>query len=82
MGILNVKINLDKIVKKKEDGSDVYDLYKAFEDYKEEGRKEGELQTLIMVVKNLMKNQTINFEAASQMAGISIEKQKEIRPLI
>ena len=41
LGILNVKIDLAKIVKKDGTGREVYDMCKAFEDYKEDGRQKG-----------------------------------------
>ena len=41
LGILKVKIDLAKIVKKDKDGREVYDMCQAFEDYKEDGRKLG-----------------------------------------
>ena len=65
-------------------------MCKAFDDHKEEGRREGrregraegEIQTLKTVIKNLMNNQKITFEAASEMLGISKKKQKKLRTLI
>ena len=82
LGILNVRIDLAKILKKDKTGREVYDMCQAFEDYKEEGKREGELMALKEVVKNLMKNQKISFEEAVKMAGISKRKQKKLRPLI
>ena len=94
LGILKVKIDLAKIVKKDKDGREVYDMCQAFEDYKEDGRKlglkqgrregkrEGELIALKKVVKNLMKNQKITFEEAVKLLGISPNKQKELATLI
>ena len=40
-GILGVKIDLDKIKEKDKEGREVYNVCKAFDDYKEEGRREG-----------------------------------------
>lgn len=98
LGILNVKMDLAKIMRKDEQGREVYDMCQAFEDYKEDGRKlglkqgrregkkegkrEGELMALKKVVKNLMKNQKITFEEAVKMAGISLSNQKELRKLV
>ena len=41
LGILNVKIDLTKILKKDKNGREVYDMCQAFEDYKEDGRQLG-----------------------------------------
>ncbi len=41
LGILKVKLDLEKIMKKDEEGKEVYDMCQAFEDYKEEGRQAG-----------------------------------------
>ena len=89
-GILKVKINLETIKTRDEDGGEVYDMCKAFDGYKEEGRREGkregkregEIQALTTVVKNLMKNQKITFEVAVELLGISGSKQKIIKSLI
>ena len=97
-GMLGVKMNLETIKTRTEDGEEVFDMCKAFDDYKEEGRREGkregrregkregrregEMQALTTVVKNLMKNQQITFEVAAEVLEISKTKQKIIRPLI
>lgn len=81
-GMLGVKIDLDAVKVKDGEGKEVYDMCKAFDDHKEEGRMEGEMQTFITVIKNLMSNQKITFETAVEMLGISTEKQRELRPLI
>ena len=93
-GILKVKIDLDLIKMEDEEGKKVYDMCKAFDDYKEEGRREGErkgrregrregeIQALTTVVKNLMSNQKVTFEVAAEVLGISKGKQKKIKPLI
>ena len=90
LGILNVKMDLTKILRKDEKGREVYDMCQAFEDYKEEGRregrregrKEGELKALKMAVKNLMKKQKISFEEAVKLLGISKSKQEGLRTLM
>ena len=97
MGMLGVKMKLDMVKTRDEEG-EVYDMCKAFDDYKEEGRlegerkgrregkregkREGEMKTLKTVVKNLMSNQKITFEEAAKMLGISGNKQKELRTLM
>ena len=81
-GLLELKIDIDAIKTKDEEGREVFDLCKAFDDHKEAGRREGEIQALTTVIKNLISNQKVTFEAAAEMLGISENKQKEIRPLI
>ena len=89
-GLLKLKTDLNTIKTKDEEGKAVYNMCKAFDDHKEEGRREGrregraegEIQTLKTVIKNLMNNQKITFEAASEMLGISKRKQKKLRTLI
>ena len=81
-GLLKLKTDLNTIKTKDEEGKAVYNMCKAFDDHKEEGRREGEIQTLKTVIKNLMNNQKITFEAASEMLGISKKKQKKLRTLI
>ena len=89
-GILNLKVNLEKIAKVNEEGKVVYDMCQAFEDYKEEGRREGirkgkregrregEVLALKTAVNNLMKNQKVTFETAAEMLGISKSIQKQL----
>ena len=77
-GILKVKIDLELIKAEDEEGKKVYDMCKAFDDYK----KEGEIQALTTVVKNLMNNQKVTFEVAVDVLGISKGKQEKIKPLI
>ena len=84
-GMLGVKIKPDAVKAGDEEG-EVYDMCKAFDDYKEEGRREGrqegEMKALKTVVKNLMSSQKITFEEAVKMLKISKNKQKELRTLI
>ena len=77
-GILKLKVNLGKIAKVNEEGKVVYDMCQAFEDYKEEGRREGELLALKIAIKNLMRNQKVTFETAAEMLGVSKSKQKKL----
>ena len=77
-GILKIKINLKKIAKVNEEGKVVYDMCQAFEDYKEEGKREGEVLALKTAVNNLMKNQKVTFETAAEMLGISKSTQKKL----
>ena len=81
-GMLGVKINLDTIKAEDEEGREVYDMCKAFDDHKEEGRREGELEMALKLVKNLMKSQKVSFEDAVKMLGISKRRQKKLSTLI
>ena len=81
-GILEVKINWDTIKSEDEEGREVYDMCKAFDDYKEEGRREGELEMALKLVKNLMKSQKVSFEDAVKMLGISKSRQKKLSALM
>lgn len=98
LGVLNVKIDITKILKKDENGREVYDMCQAFEDYKEDGRKlglkqgrregkkegkkEGELMMALKNVKNLMMKQQLPFEEAANILGITKRMQKELTTLI
>ena len=89
LGILGVKSNINKIKYYDEEGNEVYDMCKAFDDYKEEGKREGKregrregMQEMAMMIRNLMKNQKVTFEVAAEMTGISKGKQKQLKTLI
>ena len=81
-GILGVKMDLDSIKAEDNEESEVYDMCKAFDDYKEEGRREGELEMALKLVKNLMKNKKVSFEDAVNMLRISGNRQKKLRSLM
>ena len=81
-GLLKLKTNLNTIKVKDEEGRMVYNMCKAFDDHKEEGRREGKQEMAVELIKNLMKSQKVTFEAASEMLGISKKKQKKLRSLI
>ena len=56
LGIINEKVNLEKIMKKDEHDREVYDMCQAFEGYKEEGRIEGReeaYEKIISIMKEL-----------------------------
>ena len=98
LGILNVKIDLAKILRKDENGREVYDMCKAFEDYKEDGRqlglkqgrregkregkKEGELMMALKLVKNLMRKKKLSFDEATKYLAISKKLKNELMTLI
>ena len=90
LGILGVKSSINKFKYKDEEGNEVYDMCKAFDDYREEGKREGMREgkregmqeMAIEMIRNLMKNQKITFEVAAEMTGIPKGKQKQIKNLI
>ena len=74
--ILYLDISWKLFAKIDEDGREVYDVCKAFEDYKEEGREEGKQEMAIEMINNLMKSQKVTFEVAADMLGLSKSSQK------
>ena len=85
-GVLGIKYNIGKIKYVDEEGKEVYNMCKAFDDYKEEGKREGKREgkqeMAIKMIKSLMKNQKITFEAAADILGVSKSNQKQLRTLI
>ena len=90
--VLNVNVDMEKIIEIDETGREVYDMCKAFEDYKEEGRQEGRREgrqegrkeveiEIVDMIKNLMKNQEISFDTATELLGISKNKKKKLSTL-
>lgn len=82
LGILGVKYSVGKIKYIDDEGKEVYNVCKAFDDYREEGKLEGKQEMAIKMIKNLMKNQKITFEVAADMLGVSKSKQKQLRTLV
>jgi len=86
LGIIGTKVNMNTIKIEEEKGEVRYDMCKAFDDYKEEGRQEGrrsgELAMAIKTVKNLMKNQKITFEEAVNFLEIPKRMQGKMRSMI
>ena len=84
-GMLGVKINIEKIKSEDEEGRVVYNMCKAFDDHKEEGRREGKREgelEMVQMIKNLMKNQKVNFDDAAKILGISKSRQKKLSALM
>ena len=92
-GMLGVKINIEKIKSEDEEGRVVYNMCKAFDDHKEEGRREGRREgkregkregelEMVQMIKNLMKNQKVNFDDAAKILGISKSRQKKLSTLM
>lgn len=73
--IAGINLDPDKIKITKEDGREVYDLCKAFEDYKAEGRAEGRLED----IKKLMKNLQLSFEEVMKLLEIPTEEKDQYR---
>jgi len=90
LGIIGTKVNMNTIKIEEEKGEVRYDMCKAFEDYKEEGRyegrregrKSGELTMALKSVKNLMKNQKITFEEAVAFLEIPKRMQGKIQTML
>ena len=78
LGIINVNMKLETIMKKGNDGREVYDMCQAFEDYKEEGALEMALEN----VKNLMRKQKLSFEAVVELLELPAGIQRELRKRI
>ena len=92
-GMLGVKIDMEKIRTEDEKGRVVYNMCKAFDDHKEEGRREGKREgkregrregelEMVRMIKNLMKNQRVNFDDAAKILGISKSRQKKLSALM
>lgn len=77
-GILKLNINWSLFTRQDDEGREVFDVCKAFEDYKEEGKQE----MAIEMIRNLMKSQKVSFEIAANMLGLSKSSQKKIKTLI
>ena len=77
-GILKLDINWSLFARRDDEGREVFDVCKAFEDYKEEGKQE----MAIEMIRNLMKSQKVSFEIAANMLGLSKSSQKKIKTLI
>ena len=80
-------MKLDKV---RDEEGEVYNMCKAFDDYKEEGRREGrregkregEQEMALKLVKKLMENQEVSFDVAVKMLGISKSRKKQLSALI
>ena len=75
---LKLNINWSLFTRQDDEGREVFDVCKAFEDYKEEGKQE----MAIEMIRNLMKSQKVSFEIAANMLGLSKSSQKKIKTLI
>lgn len=73
--IAGIKLDPEEIKTTKEDGREVYDLCKAFEDYKAEGRAEGRMED----IKKLMKNLQLSFEEVMKLLEIPTEERDQYR---
>ncbi len=85
LGMLNININLKEIMSINDEGRTVYDMCKAFEEYREEGRKEGkragELSMALQNIKSLMKKQNLSFDDAADLLGLAVGIRKHLLTL-
>ena len=86
LGMLKVNINLKEIMIIDDSGRTVYDMCKAFEEYREEGRKEGkragELSMALQNIKSLMKKQNLSFDDAADLLGLAVGIRKHLLTLL
>ncbi len=84
-GIAGIKVNLEAIKEITEEGREVYNMCKAFDDHMERGRREGRIEGKIEGrmedIKNLMGNLSISLEQAMELLGISLEEKEKYLPL-
>ena len=73
-------ISMDPALMKelREDGEEVYNMCKAFEDYKEEGREEGRRE----IIRRLMMNLNLSFEQVLKLLDIPVSDSDKYRSAI
>ena len=85
LGIMGVRIDLDKIREMKEK-EEVYNVCKAFDDHLErgrrEGRREGRQEGMQEALKNLMENLQVSLEQAMELLGIPLEDRDKYFSLL
>ena len=90
LGMLKVNINLKEIMTIDDGGRTVYNMCKAFEEYREEGRKEGrregkragELSMALQNIKSLMKKQNLSFDDAADLLELAVGIRKHLLTLL
>ncbi len=80
-GIAGIKVDLRTIKEVTEEGREVYNMCKAFDDHMERGRREGRIEGRMEDIKNLMGNLSISLEQAMELLGISLEEKERYLPL-
>ena len=78
-GITGAKFDLESIKWINEEGREVYNMCKAFEDNRLEGVQEGIQQGIQQNLKNLMKNKEIGLEEAMEWLGIPLKDKEQYR---
>ncbi len=97
-GIAGISMDPALMKEMKEDGEEVYNMCKAFEDYKEEGREEGlkagreegreeglkagREENQLRAIKVIMKNLRLNAEEAMKLLEIEAEDREKYRSAI
>ena len=71
LGIAGIRVNLEEIRRKREDGKEVYNVCKAFDDYKEEGRLEG-------IQEGMQKGITVSLRNLMDSLGMELEQAMDI----
>ena len=77
-GIAGISMDPALMKEMKEDGEEVYNMCKAFEDYKEEGREENQLRDIKVIMKNLK----LKVEEAMKLLEIEAEDREKYRSAI
>ncbi len=85
-GIAGISMDPTLMKEMKEDGEEVYNMCKAFEDYKEEGREEGREEGLkagrLESIRMFMKNMNLSVEQVLDILEISGEDREKYRSAV
>ncbi len=81
-GITGISMDPTLMKELREDGEEVYNMCKAFEDYKEEGREEGREEGQLRDIKVIMKNLKLTIEEAMKLLEIPVEDREKYRSAI
>ena len=77
-GIAGISMDPALMKEMREDGEEVYNMCKAFEDYKEEGREEGRLE----IIRRLMMNLNLSLEQVLKLLDIPVSDSDKYRSAI
>ena len=81
-GIAGISMDPALMKEMREEGEEVYNMCKAFEDYKEEGREEGREEGQLRAIRVIMKNLKLNVEEAMKLLEIEEEDREKYRSVI
>ena len=81
-GIAGISMDPALMKEMREDGEEVYNMCKAFEDYKEEGREEGLKAGRLESIRLFMKNMNLSVEQVLDILEISGEDREKYRSAI